>query len=298
MRLVVGCDGGGTKCAALGELLREDGSLVRACRVSAGAANVRSNPEQARESLREVTREIRHTLRVPPDHPIDMLVAALAGAGQPDVQRQWQLDLSPALGARVVRVVPDVVAVFAATDIPPTEFCIATVVGTGSIAWARHPHNGISRSGGLGPDVGDEGSGYWMGCQALQRCQTSGDRSEALATRIRVRTEGVNMTVHQTAELARDLFELQHQDPTAAEILDQAAHHIARLVANVGSAASQRHAPVAWICAGGVAVHHPTWLEQVRLLAASLGVELAPPVLVPEPACGALHLAKSHLARN
>ena len=44
---------------------------------------------------------------------------------------------------------------------------ITLVVGTGSIAIGRDSEGNVVRSGGLGYQIGDEGSGYWLGKMAL-----------------------------------------------------------------------------------------------------------------------------------
>jgi N-acetylglucosamine kinase-like BadF-type ATPase len=41
------------------------------------------------------------------------------------------------------------------------------IAGTGSIAYGRDTHGKSARAGGLGPEKGDEGSGYWIGKQWL-----------------------------------------------------------------------------------------------------------------------------------
>jgi glucosamine kinase len=45
---------------------------------------------------------------------------------------------------------------------------IVLIAGTGSIAVARLEDGSTLRSGGWGPKIGDEGSGHWLGCEALR----------------------------------------------------------------------------------------------------------------------------------
>jgi len=46
---------------------------------------------------------------------------------------------------------------------------IVVVAGTGSIAYGRRSDGTFARAGGLGPEKGDEGSGYWIGKEWLRK---------------------------------------------------------------------------------------------------------------------------------
>ena len=46
---------------------------------------------------------------------------------------------------------------------------IVVIAGTGSIAYGRAFNGRSARAGGLGPERGDEGSGYWIGKEWLRR---------------------------------------------------------------------------------------------------------------------------------
>ncbi|HAZ08210.1 MAG TPA: hypothetical protein DCZ01_06760 [Elusimicrobia bacterium] len=68
--------------------------------------------------------------------------------------------------ARRVRVVPDFeIAHLAAFGRGPGVLLAA---GTGSVAFARGTDGRTTRAGGLGPLLGDEGSGFWLGREALR----------------------------------------------------------------------------------------------------------------------------------
>lgn len=45
---------------------------------------------------------------------------------------------------------------------------VAVIAGTGSAAWGRNPRGAESRAGGWGYLLGDEGSGYWLGREAVR----------------------------------------------------------------------------------------------------------------------------------
>ncbi len=46
---------------------------------------------------------------------------------------------------------------------------IVVIAGTGSIAYGRTSTGRFARAGGLGPKIGDEGSGYWIGKEWLRK---------------------------------------------------------------------------------------------------------------------------------
>jgi glucosamine kinase len=45
---------------------------------------------------------------------------------------------------------------------------VAVIAGTGSAAWGRNDDGGEARAGGWGYLLGDEGSGYWLGREAVR----------------------------------------------------------------------------------------------------------------------------------
>ena len=80
MRVVAGCDGGGTKCTVRVAVL-EKGNIVRHGQASSGPANVKSDPALAMQSIREATRAALVAAQLPKSQSIDSFVAALAGSG-------------------------------------------------------------------------------------------------------------------------------------------------------------------------------------------------------------------------
>ena len=64
-----------------------------------------------------------------------------------------------------MRIVHDTQLILAAADV---QDGIALISGTGSVAWGRTPDGRTARAGGWGYLLGDEGSGYWVGRQAVR----------------------------------------------------------------------------------------------------------------------------------
>jgi N-acetylglucosamine kinase-like BadF-type ATPase len=98
---------------------------------------------------------------------------------------------------------------------PKPETGVVVIAGTGSIAYGRCADGRFARAGGLGPQKGDEGSGYWIGREWLMR------RGSKRTTR----------NVRSVAALAPDVIRKANSgDPLARKIIDEAQHHLAQLV--------------------------------------------------------------------
>ncbi len=85
--------------------------------------------------------------------------------------------------ARSVRVISDVELAWRAAL--GTGEGVVIVAGTGAIALARSANGRLTRAGGLGPLIGDEGSGFWIGKQWLKT------RSESEQRRTVIRPDAV-----------------------------------------------------------------------------------------------------------
>src|SRR5262245_19556179 len=158
--LLLGIDGGGSRCRA--RLCTISGAMLS--EGTAGSANVRLGVEQSFASVHEATVQCMSGAGLS-SRDFDRVVAclALAGASEPSL-----------LEAARAREHPYRKAVFV-TDAEAA--CIGAhgghnggviVIGTGSIGWAEL--NGRQyRVGGWGWPISDEGSGAWLGCEALRR---------------------------------------------------------------------------------------------------------------------------------
>lgn len=288
MQIVAGCDGGGTKCTVRVLLCNDDGSTLRMSQATSGPANVQSDPELALRNILWATSQALQNARVPTDATIDSFVAALAGAGDYQRRQEWQAVLSGSIVARQISVVADVGVLFAASEMPQCEAAVALVVGTGSIAWARDQTGRESRAGGLGPLVGDAGSGFWIGNEAIKRLASFA----AASGTDRLRRSDI-------ARRSKDLFDATDTDEVARAIISEAAEHITSVLLAAGSdIETSREKPVQWLCAGGVAVNQPLWLKTIRQNCACKNLFLDVPVLIREPVIGAVNLALQSATRR
>jgi glucosamine kinase len=105
--------------------------------------------------------------------PVSALWAGIAGAGREAVRAELEASLARAGLADRVGVGTDVEAAF--EDAFGTGPGILLLSGTGSIAYARAPRGNQGRVGGWGSLLGDEGSGYAIGVEAMKRIARSVD---------------------------------------------------------------------------------------------------------------------------
>ncbi|WOH17492.1 BadF/BadG/BcrA/BcrD ATPase family protein [Paenarthrobacter sp. GOM3] len=151
---VIGLDIGGTKTRGV---RFENGTPVRDG--SAGSANVQNvSREQAAANLAELFGRIGG----------GVIEEVYAGAGgidtDEDAQALADLIAPHAPGARIT-VVHDSRLLLAAGG---ASTGVAVIAGTGSAAWGRNDAGEEARAGGWGYLLGDEGSGYWLGREAVR----------------------------------------------------------------------------------------------------------------------------------
>ena len=182
---------------------------------------------------------------------------------------------------------------------------IVVVAGTGSIAYGRDARNRAARAGGWGYVLGDEGSGYWLGRQALRAVVRASD-GRGPQTTLTARVLAHYHVAHPQ-QLVREIYyggtkpaaiaalsrEVQaaadDADPVANHIIDAGAGELAAAVVSVASRLGLHDAPV--ILAGG------TLLNVARLrsgVVAHLSRRLPHAPVRPldvEPALGAVRLA-------
>lgn len=158
--ILLGVDAGGSHTAA---------AIARPDLLILGRAEGRGAPMRAGDAtttaavIAEVTTQAARAAAV--TLPVDRAVVGAAGAGRALERRELRLALLPHGLARTMEVVADGDIALAAAF--GTEPGVLINAGTGSIAYARDRQGRLRRSGGYGWQFGDEGSGYWIGRQAL-----------------------------------------------------------------------------------------------------------------------------------
>lgn len=119
------------------------------------------------------------------------------------------------------------------------------LAGTGSIVIGRDDRGRWARAGGLGPLLGDEGSGFWIGREWL-RATTSGEDFEPVR-RLVTRPDAVA----RIAALAPAVLARARRNRRAHAIVAEAQRHLARQAADVARRLRLPR-PVAVSWAGGL----------------------------------------------
>ncbi len=161
-RTVIGVDGGGTRTRAV--LLGPDGEEQGRTEGWAAVADAH-DPATPAGSVAEICAAVAQVAGL--SLPVDVVWAGLSGAGREEARLAVEVELSRMGVARDVYVGTDAQAAF--RDAFGDEPGLLLVSGTGSIAWGRAEDGTEGRVGGWGSQLGDEGSGYWIGLEAL-RC--------------------------------------------------------------------------------------------------------------------------------
>lgn len=270
MTLFLGIDGGATRATAL----VTDAAGVELARVPGEPGLVRAeNPEAAAPGLTHLARlALRQAgaggaggQRSPgAAAPAAALCCALAGAGRPAERRALENTLRKAGVARRVRVVTDAEA--ALEDAFGGGPGLLLIAGTGSIAWGRAADGRTARAGGWGALLGDEGSGYALGLEALRAVARAhdgrGPDTQLLEPVLRAAgAADPESLIHWAATAAKaEIAALAplvaavaaSPDAVAAGILDQAAHDLARHIAALHRRLGPWPAPAPVALAGGL----------------------------------------------
>jgi N-acetylglucosamine kinase-like BadF-type ATPase len=295
---VIGIDAGGTKTVCL--LADEHGTIASEAR--GAGANLHAAGELAVEKvLHEVMEEAIG------DRPIVPAAICLGIAG---VDREDEAQIVRAIMRRIgyksrVVVVNDalIALVAGARDEPG----ILINAGTGSIVYGRNAAGQAARAGGWGHMIGDEGSGYWIGREALAAVMRAADgrgpdtalAAEVLAyfnvadvsrlPRIVYDREMPRMSVAALGPIVQTVA--ADGDAVAVRILERAADELGLGARSVTTRLEMRGDAFTFYLSGGVFRVVP-WLadELPRRL-----VEVAPrsqvQILQQEPAAGAVWLA-------
>jgi N-acetylglucosamine kinase-like BadF-type ATPase len=295
---VLGIDAGGTKTVCL--LARGDGTIVGQAR--AGGANLQAEGELAVE-------KVLHTVM---DEAVDGRPSEIAAIclGMAGVDREADGAVIRAImrrigaKARTIVVNDALVALVAAVDEAPG---IVVICGTGSIAYGRSARGVAARSGGWGYLLGDEGSGYWIGCRTLQAVARAADgRGPATALTARVlarfgvaRPSGLIPEIydrplrhHVLAQLAREAEQARSEgDAVAVRILEEAAQELVAAARSVAEQLRMRDESFEFVLAGGVFGGVPWLADELTRRLPEVAPRATVRQLAVEPAMGAVRLA-------
>lgn len=226
----LGIDGGGSKTA----FLLVDEYYNEICHVEAGPSNWLSIGADAAKQA--ITQGITHLTERP-----NIVCAGFAGAARSDSAAFYKEVLESLIpGAQIIVESDAFIASIGAIGIDPGILLIA---GTGSIVIGRDKNRNMFRVGGWGPYFGDEGSGFWIGREAVRQAlrsldtHTSTEFSNRISARLGLRTiseivsawASGKIGVPDIAGLFPEVVSMHPQEP-ANQILAQAASHLRSMV--------------------------------------------------------------------
>ncbi|MEW6302867.1 MAG: N-acetylmuramic acid 6-phosphate etherase [Verrucomicrobiota bacterium] len=264
----LGLEAGGTRTT----VLLADGNGTEVWSAEGGPANLRLlNDAQLVRHLRSLK---------PPGFRPDALAIGMAGARTP---ADWER-----IRRAAARVWPNIPCV-ATNDLETALLAddeagakplprVLVLSGTGSCCFGRTPEGKTFKFGGWGHILGDKGSGYEIGMRALKACVYYYDRDgewSLLGRRI-LQTLQLNepndligwaQSAGKTeiAALAVEVFAAAAQrDEIARDILEGAAHSLAKDAAGCAARLVKKGAGVQFIFAGSVLLKQPKFAARVR----------------------------------
>lgn len=307
---VLGIDGGGTKTQAV--LMDAAGQVVGAGRGGpsnyddVGAAVARDNIAQAVAAARADA--AGRGVAIPSQAAAFLGMAGVVSETDRAVIRQIALDLRLAPPERI-GVDHDIRIALAGglTGRPG----IVLITGTGSSCYGRNAQGDSWQSGGWGHLIADEGSGYWLGVQAMRVALQAydgrlpatclqGGLQEALGLPAMVdimqRLYVRGLTRAEVAGLAGLVLEAARQGDAAAQsLIEQGARELARCVAAV-----QRRLGLEEACevalVGGLTQAGPVYLDPLRAALRAVLPAARVTLAEQEPAVGAALLAWQRLS--
>jgi N-acetylmuramic acid 6-phosphate etherase len=303
-RLVLGVDGGGSRCTAV-LAAADPAGCHELGRGEGGPANAHAAGfETAAASVAAAIEEAFAVAGIP-STPLAAACLGLAGAGSETVASRWLTWARDRGLAASIEVMPDGLPAFGGDGEPP--WGVLVIAGTGSVVWGRRPDGSLERCGGRGPLVGDEGSGFWLATQGLRAvirmADGWGDETALLADACRrfavdevsdlpAALSAPATTRAAIAAFAADVVAAASAgDAVAGGILDEAATLLCQQAVTVGRRLGVTGGGYPLRLAGGLLCHAPAVRERLRDRLAAAGLPPATVACVPDLAAAAARMA-------
>jgi N-acetylglucosamine kinase-like BadF-type ATPase len=238
MSFLIGVDAGGSRTTAA--VSTEVGVILGRAEAGPGALRPGLIPVAA-AAIYSAARDAMQRARV--QGPAAMVVIGAAGAAHPAERAALTSALEGSgIGTRLTITTDAEIALEAAFGQEPG---IVLLAGTGSVAWARFADGTTARTGGLGPVLGDRGSGHDLGREALRAAgvdiemELHLDLTQRLAKHLAIPVGdlprwSVAATVPEIAALAPVVLDTANTgDGVARSLAQAAARHLGTLVASL-----------------------------------------------------------------
>lgn len=170
MPFFLGIDGGGTKTRCL---IGDEKSVL-------GAGNSSSTKVQrvgeacARDALSGAVNEACIQAGISP-RQIVRSCAGITGAARPEIAEVMRSLMTNVVGGEV-EIIGDIEVAF--EDAFGSGPGVMIIAGTGSIAYGRSVTGETARAGGWGYPISDQGSGQWIGAEAVREALRARDRGQ------------------------------------------------------------------------------------------------------------------------
>ncbi|WP_347332215.1 N-acetylglucosamine kinase [Marinimicrobium locisalis] len=283
----LGIDGGGSKCRA--SLAEAEGCVLGSA--LAGPANPLHGLEQTLHSIESAACRALEDAGLPPSALARLVVGAgLAGVNLPSLYkaiRDWPHPFASLYLTTDLRV--------ACLGAHQRDDGAVIVTGTGSCGYVRTDGTDLL-VGGHGFPCGDQGSGAWMGLEAIKAVLLASDAlgpptalTESLAEQLQARGVAIvermaGRASSEYAKLAPLVFSAAESgDSVALRIVEDGASYISEMARKLLA-----YGPVALALIGGMAERLTPWL------ASDIAAQLTPPKGPPEE--GALLFARQQHA--
>jgi len=286
--MIVGIDCGGTGTKAIAY----DGTKVLAT-AHGGVGNLKRIGYDGVVNLIE---SLCQELRKEYDEGIVGICIGIAGAGKQTERDKLRILLERALKVSVTVEIDAAIALHGAFDGGPGMLLIA---GTGSIAFGKihsilHP----LRVGGWGWQVGDEGSGCWLGREAIRCALLAHDKrgeptelTDSICNFFKIRAiidvipiiYSADWTAARFGELAPIVMDTSRTDVIARRLIRLAASHLARhlvvLQERLGGVEEVKQTAFS----GGVIANPTALREELLIELKHIGtIEVVDPIYPPE----------------
>lgn len=242
---------------------------------------------------------------------VRVVAFGVSGVDRPEHEVNFAKKILPLMPNSIIKVVND--GVIALLGGIKKDYGLLAISGTGSIAYGVGPDHRDLRAGGWGPILGDEGSGYRLGLEAIRRVMRAYDQvsKSTLLTDLILRhlglvtppdlldwtnkIKGEKMQIAALAVCVHDAAAAN--DHAALQILEIEARGLARQVETIYRRLynPDRPIPVEVVCAGGNLVNGRDYYRIFGNIISGL-IPMAE-VKHPEnqPVFGAVRLAKKSL---
>ena len=301
MKYFIGIDGGGTKTDGI--LMQENGQVL--ARLAGGAANMQVvGIERVCDEIKRLVDGLTARAGLTGGENIH-LFAGLAGAGRPEDRQALIARLAEIIAATKISVNSDAIAALYGAF--PSGAGMILIAGTGSICYGKDRRDRHYRAGGWGYLLGDEGSGYFIGQQAIVAALKSADgRGETTVLKQRIEAafslDSIEKIISplysgqisraDVAALALVVFEAaRNGDHAALHIIEKAGLDLGELIVGLARQAGLEQQRVTVALIGSVFLQKETLIPDIQKTAEKVvaAVEFIAPRF--SPAVGAALIA-------